>query len=136
MSRRKDPAGLAGTLWQVLVLGVVVWALPGHCARAATDNPAASAVPAQAPSQHVCVDAEVNGERALSYDCLTQRLAPPPAAQDADASNAAEALVKSPSNKAGTFNWSAESIRFGSSWQKSAIPQRPAPVPAVPPALH
>jgi hypothetical protein len=32
----------------------------------------------------------------------------------------------------GTFNYSAESIRFGSNWGKSVEPQRPPPVPVVP----
>ncbi|PLZ01865.1 hypothetical protein CY652_13630 [Burkholderia sp. WAC0059] len=114
------------------MLAVLAWVMPGHAVWAA---PAASAVSGD-QREGVCVDAEVNGERALSYDCLNRRLVPASSAQDAAASNTAEGLATSPSNKAGTFNWSAESIRFGSSWQKSAIPQRPAPVPAVPPALH
>jgi hypothetical protein len=104
---------------------------------AATSAPAPAATlsipaPAATPAKRVCVDAEVNGEVALSYDCLSQQLTPTPAAASSGASNAAEGLATGPSNKVGTFNYSAESIRFGSNWGKSVEPQRPAPVPAVP----
>lgn len=64
--------------------------------------------------KHVCVNAEVNGARALSYDCLSQQLQPPPAASGASAANAAMGLATAPSNKTGTFNYSAERNRFGS----------------------
>jgi hypothetical protein len=88
-----------------------------------------------APSKRVCVNVEVNGQTALSYDCLSQQLAPTtvPASGDADAGNIAKSLATAPSNRVGTFNYSAESIRFGSNWGKSVIPQRPSPVPVVPP---
>ncbi|WP_260858419.1 hypothetical protein [Paraburkholderia sp. BCC1885] len=93
---------------------------------------AAKAVTAATPSKQVCVDAEVDGERALSYDCLNQQLAPAAVAGGAVAPNAAQALATAPSNRVGTFNYSAESIRFGSNWGKSVFPQRPAPVQPVP----
>jgi hypothetical protein len=92
----------------------------------------ASATHAAAPNngKRVCVNAEVNGVQALSYDCLSQQLAPAPSAA-ASGISAAEALAKSPSNQVGTFNYSAESIRFGNAWGKSATPQRPTtPAPA------
>ncbi len=94
-----------------------------------------ASAPADPPSKKVCVNAEVNGEVALSYDCLSRQLAPtPPAAADGSAGNVAEGLATGASNKVGTFNYSAESVRFGSNWGKSVEPQRPAPVPVVP--LH
>lgn len=92
----------------------------------------ASSPQAAAPNngKRVCVNAEVNGVQALSYDCLSQQLAPTPGTA-ASGISAAEALAKSPSNQVGTFNYSAESIRFGNAWGKSATPQRPTtPAPA------
>lgn len=95
---------------------------------------APAAASAEVPSKRVCVNAEVNGQVALSYDCLSQQLAPTPtSAAQGSAGNVAEGLATAPSNKVGTFNYSAESIRFGSNWGKSVEPQRPAPVPVVPP---
>src|ERR1700761_8615997 len=74
-----------------------------------------------APSKRVCVNVEVNGQTALSYDCLSQQLAPTTVqvSGDADAGNIAKSLATAPSNRVGTFNYSAESIRFGSNWGKS-----------------
>jgi hypothetical protein len=84
------------------------------------------------PSKRVCVDAEVDGVRALSYDCLSQQLAPTHVASGPAAPNSAEAIATGPSNRTGTFNYSAESIRFGSNWGKSVTPQRPSPPQVVP----
>lgn len=84
-------------------------------------------------SKAVCVNAEVDGVRALSYECLSRQLAPTCCPASATASqSAAEALVRGPSNRVGTFNYSAESIRFGNQWGRSATPQRP-PSPHVVP---
>lgn len=95
---------------------------------------------AQAPSSSaaaqgktVCVDAEVDGARALSYDCLSRQLQPRAAAGMAASGAASEHFATQPSNRVGTFNFSAERNRFGSNWGKSATPQRPAPPVAVPP---
>jgi hypothetical protein len=102
---------------------------------AVADNSAdkgASSPQGAAPNngKRVCVNAEVNGVQALSYECLSQQLAPTPGTA-ASGISAAEALAKSPSNHVGTFNYSAESIRFGNAWGKSATPQRPTtPAPA------
>jgi len=92
----------------------------------ATGQPASAGKP-------VCVDAEVNGQRALSYDCLATQLQPQPATDRGASQSAAEAAAKQPSNRVGTFNLSTEQNRFGSNWGKSATPQRPAPPVAVPP---
>lgn len=100
---------------------------------------AGGAARAQAPAaasavgKTVCVDAEVDGARALSYDCLSQQLQPRAAAGNAASGAASEHLAMQPSNRVGTFNLSAERNRFGSNWGKSATPQRPAPPVAVPP---
>lgn len=87
-----------------------------------------------AVAQPLCVDAEVNGVRTLSYTCLSQQLAPARTAnsRDASASDPSERLANGPSNQVGTFNLSAERIRFGSNWGKSALPQRPPPLQTIP----
>ncbi|GAB7524650.1 hypothetical protein [Paraburkholderia sp. 2C] len=112
-------------------MGAMVGAAWAQNAPADAGTDAAS-TQAAAPNngKRVCVNAEVNGVQALSYDCLSQQLAPTPSAA-ASGISAAEALAKSPSNQVGTFNYSAESIRFGNAWGKSATPQRPGtPAPA------
>ncbi|WP_233834887.1 hypothetical protein [Paraburkholderia sp. ZP32-5] len=115
--------------WCVVVAGLCV-ASVSHAqdARSKADT---TGQPASA-SKPVCVDAEVNGQRALSYDCLSTQLQPKPVATVAASQTAAEALATQPSNKVGTFNLSTEQNRFGSNWGKSVTPQRPAP-PAPPP---
>jgi hypothetical protein len=125
-------------LHRAVVRLAVMLSIPMSAAAWAQGAPAdadhgASATQAAAPNngKHVCVNAEVNGERALSYDCLSQQLAPTPGAA-ASGVSAAEAQAKAPSNQVGTFNYSAESIRFGNAWGKSATPQRPAPVTVAP----
>ncbi|HEY1611571.1 MAG TPA: hypothetical protein VGG24_20085 [Paraburkholderia sp.] len=115
---------------RALIVAAVLAFTAGHAWAQADSSPASAA----APKKRVCVDVEVNGATALSYDCLSQQLAPTPSPADAasGASNAATGLATAPSNKVGTFNYSGESIRFGSNWGKSVTPQRPAPVPVVP----
>jgi len=106
---------------------------PASATVSSADAPVASSG-AGSTAKHLCVTTEVDGVRTMSYDCLSQQLAPTSIAPaDGSAGNVAEGLATAPSNHVGTFNESAESIRFGSSWGKSVTPQRPAPVPAVPP---
>jgi guanyl-specific ribonuclease Sa len=106
----------------------------GAAAAAASASGADGSARAAAPKsgKRVCVNAELNGAQALSYDCLSQQLAPTPTETAGSVGNPAEAQVKAPSNQVGTFNYSAESIRFGNQWGKSVTPQRPAPTPVVP----
>ena len=80
----------------------------------------------------VCVDAEVDGKRALSYDCLSEQLKPKADPQAGASQTDSERLSKQPSNRVGTFNLSTEKNRFGSNWGRSATPQRPD-APAAPP---
>ncbi|HEY3598840.1 MAG TPA: hypothetical protein VGL08_15165 [Paraburkholderia sp.] len=107
-----------------------VWAQPAGSGATGTSGASGAAVPGG--GKKVCVNAEINGVKALSYDCLSQQLAPTPTATPGSSENPAEALATAPSNKVGTFNYSAESIRFGNAWGNSVTPQRPAPTPAVP----
>jgi hypothetical protein len=89
--------------------------------------------PAATPPKKACVDTAASGAPALSYDCLSQQLAPTPTTPaDGSAGNVAEGLATGASNKVGTFNYSAESIRYGSNWGKSVLPQRPPPMVPTP----
>lgn len=130
----------AASLWMragiVFICTLAVIAFPSGPAFAQ----AASASSVSSAKQPLCVDAEVDGVRSLSYDCLSRQLKPAATPEDAtaggtsvDRKSAAEALATQPSNRVGTFNLSAERNRFGSNWGKSAQPQRPAPPVAVPP---
>ncbi|MGG1948142.1 hypothetical protein AB1286_25605 [Trinickia sp. NRRL B-1857] len=136
VARRKQPnAPSAGTTSKtVLAIGTALAAVllqaPAGAPRAQTGGAAASA---PAGKKSVCVDAQVQGQRALSYDCLAEQLKPKPAVSSGASQSAAEGLAKSPSNRLGTFNLSTERNRFGSNWGKSATPQRPAPPVVVPP---
>ncbi|VWD50539.1 hypothetical protein BLA50215_06121 [Burkholderia lata] len=98
---------------------------------------ASAAVPAAASpgsaAKPVCVDAEVDGRRALSYDCLSQQLKPTADPQAGASQTDSERLSKQPSNRLGTFNLSTERNRFGSNWGRSVTPQRPDAPVAVPP---
>jgi hypothetical protein len=85
--------------------------------------------------EHACVDVEVNGQRTLAYDCLSQLMKPAdaPAAPDMTVGDAQSKT----SNKAGLYNLSALEHRMGSNFGISAQPFRPKlsyPSPLVPAA--
>lgn len=81
--------------------------------------------------QPACVTVEVDGIRTLPYDCLSRQLAPPAPRAGAAKREASEApsarSAGRPSNQLGLFNRSATSIRMGSNFGRSALPQRPPP---------
>ncbi|MBJ9965294.1 hypothetical protein LGM43_05715 [Burkholderia seminalis] len=107
-----------------LLLAAGAHAQAGHAPAPA--SPGSSAKP-------VCVDAEVDGRRALSYDCLSRQLTPRAEPQAGASQADSERLSKQPSNRLGTFNLSTERNRFGSNWGRSVTPQRPDAPVAVPP---
>lgn len=74
--------------------------------------------------ERACVDVEVNGNRMLSYDCLSRMMAPKDApAPPALATNDPRAVS---SNKVvGQYNFSALEHRMGSNLGVSAQPFRP-----------
>ncbi len=95
---------------------------------------ASDATPVQPSAQaSACVDVEINGYRALSYDCLSQQLAPSESGQPGNPALASEAIAGRASNQLGLFNRSATSNRMGNNFGKSAFPQRPPPVQNVAP---
>ncbi len=88
-----------------------------------------------------CVEVEVNGERAPSFSCLTQKLTPPAqkSAGTTERAMASEEIARRPSQQLGLFNRAATEHRMGNTFGTSVKPQRPpAYVPASPiiPAPH
>ncbi|QTD92115.1 hypothetical protein [Burkholderia anthina] len=112
----------------IAVLACLLLAVGAH----AQGNRAAPAQPGSG-TKPVCVDAEVDGKRALSYDCLSDQLQPKADPQTGASQTDSERLSKQPSNRLGTFNLSTEQNRFGTNWGKSVTPQRPNAPVAVPP---
>lgn len=120
-------------IWRLVTL-LLLAVLFGRTAAQAQGTTVDGGTASSQESRPVCVDAEIDGARTLSYDCLSRQLAPKTlAGNPGAASSAAEALATGPSNRVGTFNESAESIRFGSSWGKSVFPQRPPPLQMMSP---
>ncbi|RSZ35569.1 hypothetical protein EJO66_16380 [Variovorax beijingensis] len=119
----------------VFLYGVAALAACGLCGNAA----------AQAASQagdagvDSCVEVMVNGERAPSYACLTQKLspaAPPRGAGDPPPGMASEAITQRPSNQLGLFNRAATGHRMGNTFGTSVHPQRPPPVAPSSPLMN
>lgn len=81
-----------------------------------------------------CIEVEVNGERAPSFSCLTQKLSPrTDDARQPVAALPSEAITQRPSNQLDLFNRSATSERMGNTFGTSVYPQRPDnPIPASP----
>lgn len=89
-----------------------------------------------------CAEVTVNGVRAPSFECLTQKLQPRPQLQlqgpgDAQAGLASEGIVLRPSNQLGLFNRAATSTRMGNTFGTSVYPQRPPQgQPSLPPGTR
>ncbi|MGA4475677.1 hypothetical protein ACPA2M_22145 [Ectopseudomonas chengduensis] len=82
---------------------------------------------AEPASKEGCINVEVNGYKALSYECLSQQLANPEG--NAAVRRNQEAMQvpvhQRPSNQMGLFNQSATQIRMGNNFGRSVTPQRP-----------
>lgn len=83
----------------------------------------------EAIPQGSCISAEVNGYKALSYDCLSQRLANPEGAEAARRNQAAlqVPIERRPANQLGLATPAATGVRMGANFGHSVQPQRPAP---------
>lgn len=111
------------TLSMALALGLVLPAVPA-IASEPTGQPRGDA-----PS---CIEVEVDGARAPSYACLSERLRPAAGARaPRDAALGSEAIVQRPGHELGLFNRAATGHRMGNTFGNSVYPQRP---PAVAPA--
>lgn len=76
-----------------------------------------------------CINVEVNGYQALSYECLSQKLANPNGQKATERNQEAMNIpvYKRAPNQLGLFNQSATGIRMGNTFGTSVKPQRPAP---------
>lgn len=115
------------------VIGFVVLALAGSPSFAADTQPAAAAgasgargAPAPAAAGGACIETEVNGYRALSYDCLNQKMAPAAPVRPAP-SLESEAVTQRPPNQMGLPTPATIGNRMGNTFGTSAYPQRPQP---------
>nr|WP_321272719.1 hypothetical protein [Alcaligenes faecalis] len=83
-----------------------------------------------------CVSVVVNGQTALSYDCLSQQMQPKAKAPGTPGMGSETIIQKGP-NAMGLVNPATTSNRMGSNFGTSAYPQRPprpsAPSPFAPP---
>lgn len=86
--------------------------------------PAASTPATTKPG--ACIETEVNGYRALSYDCLNQKMAPD-AAPKPPPSLGSEAITQKPPNQMGLPTPATIGNRMGNTFGTSAYPQRPTP---------
>ncbi len=95
---------------------------------AANTSSAAAAAPAGKPAapSGACIDTEVNGYRALSYDCLNQKMAPT-ATPKPPAVLGSEAITQGPPNQMGLPTPATIGNRMGNTFGTSAYPQRPGP---------
>lgn len=92
---------------------------------------AALSTEAETTGDATCMEVEVNGIRAPSYNCLSQKLRPsaPPRAAHGKAPLASETITQRPSNQLGLFNRAATDTRMGNTFGTSVYPQRPAARP-------
>lgn len=82
--------------------------------------------PAATEAGTACVEVEVNGARAPSYPCLTQKLAPADAdRQDRSNTLGSEAIIDRSPNQLGLYNRAATEHRMGNAFGNSVRPQRP-----------
>lgn len=97
-----------------MALGITALLLIGVQAHAESEDGAA------------CVTVEVNGYRALPYDCLQQKMAtsPIPSASNDPALDSADVTRFAP-NRIGQFSQSALRNRMGNTFGKGLRPQRP-----------
>lgn len=84
-----------------------------------------------ADTSPACVSVVVNGQPALSYDCLSQQMQPKAGSTPGAPGMGSEAIIQKGPNAMGLVNPATTSNRMGSSFGTSAYPQRP-PRPSTP----
>lgn len=93
---------------------------------AAQATPVAPAASTAKPPPGACIETEVNGYRALSYDCLNQKMAPD-ATPKPPPTLGSEAITQKPPNQMGLPTPATIGNRMGNTFGTSAYPQRPTP---------
>ena len=108
--------------------GATAEAGAGAAAAEAKTETRAGAAAARKPStpDGACIETEVNGYRALSYDCLNQKMAPAASAKP-PAGLESEAITQRPPNQMGLPTPATIGNRMGNTFGTSAFPQRPQP---------
>nr|AGS50298.1 hypothetical protein [uncultured bacterium Ele45G2]AIF26548.1 hypothetical protein [uncultured bacterium fosmid pJB45G2] len=110
------------------LLSLLLAAMLMHAPVSANDTQVAPAAkPSAKPagtSDGACIDTEVNGYRALSYDCLNQKMAPAATARPAPQLES-EAITQRPPNQMGLPTPATIGNRMGNTFGTSAYPQRP-----------
>ena len=103
------------------------------CLSAALAGSPLAAAEAQTPGAQkpaapggACIDTEVNGYRALSYDCLNQKMAPDTPHRPATGLES-EAVTQRPPNQMGLPTPATTGNRRGNTFGTSSYPQRPQP---------
>ncbi|MGO3842593.1 MAG: hypothetical protein ACTJHY_08150 [Alcaligenes pakistanensis] len=86
-----------------------------------TQSESTRAPPAEASPG--CVSVVVDGQAALSYDCLSQQMQPKPGPSTPGVGS--EAIIQKGPNAMGLVNPATTSNRMGSNFGTSAYPQRP-----------
>ena len=106
-------------------------------ARAGDQPPpdASSGAPASAPpsdtdssANNPCVEVEIGGDRSAYYDCLNKQMEHGVEQQKTIPEPQAPINAQSPSNQVGTANDAAAREKMGTSFGKSAVPERPHPI--------
>lgn len=95
-----------------------------HAPVSAKDTQVAPAAKPAGAAHGACIDTEVNGYRALSYDCLNQKMAPAATARPAPQLES-EAITQRPPNQMGLPTPATIGNRMGNTFGTSAYPQRP-----------
>lgn len=110
--------------------GLMLWMALAAAPLAAAETESAAQTRAtpnvSSSSNGACIDTEVNGYRALSYDCLNQKMAPD-AAPRPPATLGSEAITQRPPNQMGLPTPATIGNRMGNTFGTSAYPQRPTP---------
>ena len=114
-------AGRACLLWLAAMAAAPLWA-----ADSAQDAAPAATAPKPAGPGGACIETEVNGYRALSYDCLNQKMAPTAAPRPPSVLES-EAITQGPPNQMGLPTPATIGNRMGNTFGTSAYPQRPGP---------
>lgn len=79
-----------------------------------------------------CVTVDVNGYKALPYDCFQERMSPATAPDRDDPALHSGGIARQAPNRLGLFNQSTLRTRMGNTFGRGVRPQRPTPATAPP----
>ncbi|HCP78298.1 MAG: hypothetical protein CML16_15665 [Pusillimonas sp.] len=108
---------------RISILIVPLIAILLHTSVIAADDEVSTAKSSAPPN--TCVDVEVDGYRALSYDCLSLQMTPTPRHTSNNPALVSAEIARQLPNRLGLITQSGTSNRMGNQLGKSAFPQRP-----------